>query len=166
MAITINSYDYNGKHYERKGNNYYCDGERIKKAQYEEDLAKSLEPEDEPTPDAPAEETPAPAPEPTPEVDYTVSVDNRGRISYKKDRTILMMVQPCRTHYTLYISKSLVSTPEQVAEKLANFKVVPVVNPTFKLKEGKDPYSVKATLTEATRNDLPDILAALRPVEA
>lgn len=165
MAITINSYDYNGKHYERKGNNYYCGGERIKKAQYEEDLAKSLEtPEDE----APAEDTPAeaPTPEPTPEVDYTVSTDNRGRMSYKKDRTILMMVQPAKTHFTLYISKTLVSTPEQVADKLKNFKVVPVVNPTYKLKEGKDPYSVKATLTEATRNDLPDILAALRPAEA
>lgn len=162
MAITINSYDYNGKHYERKGNNYYCDGERIKKAQYEEDLAKSLEPEDEPTPDAPAE---APTPEPAPEVDYTVTTDNRGRMSYKKDRTILMMVQPAKTHFTLYISKTLVSTPEQVSKKLANFKVEPVVNPTFKLKEGKDPYSVKATLTEATRNDLPDILAAIRAPE-
>lgn len=145
------------KTYEKKGKKYLCDGQPTTKDVFEAELAKSLEPDDQPDAEpAPAEDTPAP------ELDYTISTDTRGRMSYKKDKTILMMVQPAKTHFTLYISKSLVSTPEQVAEKLANFKVVPVVNPTFKKKEGKDPYSVKATLTEATRNDLPAILAAIR----
>lgn len=146
--------------YKKSGKNCYCNGKSIKADVWEAKYKEYLEvDEDEAPAEKPAEE---PAPAEAPELDYTVTTDTRGRMSYKKDKTILMMVQPCRTHFTLYISKSLVSTPEQVAEKLKNFKVEPVVNPTFKLKEGKDPYSVKATLTEATRNDLPEILAAIR----
>lgn len=93
--------------------------------------------------------------------DYTITEDTRGRISYKQDNTILAMVQPAKTHFTVYISKQVLTTPAQAIDALKKFGAEAVVNPTFKRNKGRDPFSVKATVTEATRNDLPEIVDLL-----
>lgn len=158
----ITTFEYDNKIWKQTGDRYFCDGKPTKKALFLDALAKSLESEDGgDTPEAPQQE--APKSESTTEQAgaFTIVTDKRGRMSFKRDKTILMMVQPTKTHYTVYVSKTIALKPEDVCEKLKDYKVTAVVNPTFKLKEGKDPYSVKATLTEATRNDLPDVLEAI-----
>lgn len=104
-------------------------------------------------------EAPAPAPESKPSI--TLTEDKRGRMTFKLDKSTVMMVQPAKTHYTVYISKSFLLKPEDIKSALPKFKIEAVVNPTYKLHNGKDPFSIKATLTDATKTDFPAILAGL-----
>ena len=138
----------------------------ISRAEYNEAKAK-FDAQAPAEPEAP--ETPAPeAPKPAKAVvltrrgtEYTISEDTRGRISFKQEKTILAMVQPAKTHFTVYVSKHLLSTPEQVIDALSKFTTEAKVNPTFKKKEGRDPFSVKATVKGALRTDVEEMVDLL-----
>lgn len=135
------------------------------KAQF--DAQTPEEPQAPAKPEAP--KTPAPeAPKPAKAVvltrrgtEYTISEDTRGRITFKQEKTILAMVQPAKTHFTVYVSKHLLSTPEQVIDALSKFTTEAKVNPTFKKKEGRDPFSVKATVKGALRTDVEEMVNLL-----
>ena len=160
-TFTINNIEWktNDKNYFAK----VVDGKTIPAKREEYEAAKAEFDKGQPAP-APEAKTKKPAKPVVPTkkgLEYTISEDTRGRISYKQDKTILVMVQPAKTHFTLYVSKSVLSKPEEVLDALKKYKVEAMVNPTFKRNEGRDPFSVKATLREATRDQLPDVLEAI-----
>ncbi len=174
----MTTFEINNVTYKSNDKNYFAKivdnkTKQIKRPEYEAALAEyenskntPAEPET-PAPEAP--DTPAPeAPKPAKAVvltrrgtEYTISEDTRGRISFKQEKTILAMVQPAKTHFTVYVSKHLLSTPEQVVEALSKFSTEAKVNPTFKKKEGRDPFSVKATVKGALRTDVEEMVDLL-----
>ena len=138
----------------------------ISRAEYNEAKAKfdAQAPEEPQAPETPAPEAPKPAKAVVLTrrgTEYTISEDTRGRISFKQEKTILAMVQPAKTHFTVYVSKHLLSTPEQVIDALSKFTTEAKVNPTFKKKEGRDPFSVKATVKGALRTDVEEMVDLL-----
>jgi lipoprotein-anchoring transpeptidase ErfK/SrfK len=127
------------------------------KAQF--DAQAPAEPE---APKTPAEPKPAKAVVLTRRgTEYTISEDTRGRITFKQEKTIIAMVQPAKTHFTVYVSKHLLTTPDQVIDALSKFSADAKVNPTFKKKDGRDPFSVKATVTGALRTDVNEMVNLL-----
>lgn len=94
--------------------------------------------------------------------DYTTNTDTRGRVTYKQDKTVITMVQPAKTHYTVYVSKHLLATPDQVIDALkSTFKIEAKVNPTYIVNKGHDAFSVKATITGATPDQLDNMVDLL-----
>jgi hypothetical protein len=168
-TFTLNNATYktNGKNYFGvviNGKTKSISREEFEKAQAEFDAQTPEEPQAPETPDTPAPEAPKPAKAVVLTrrgTEYTISEDTRGRISFKQEKTILAMVQPAKTHFTVYVSKHLLSTPEQVNDALSKFTTEAKVNPTFKKKEGRDPFSVKATVKGALRTDVEEMVNLL-----
>lgn len=170
----MTTFTFNNVTFKTNDKNYFgkvIDGKTftISRAEYNEAKAQfdAQTPEEPQAPETP--NTPAPeAPKPAKAVvltrrgtEYTISEDTRGRISFKQEKTILAMVQPAKTHFTVYVSKHLLSTPEQVIDALSKFTTEAKVNPTFKKKEGRDPFSVKATVKGALRTDVEEMVNLL-----
>ena len=94
--------------------------------------------------------------------EYTIKEDARGRIAYMQDKAKIVGIQPAKDHYTVYISKHLLATPEQVMAALKDtFKIEAKVNPTYIVNKGHDSFSVKATVTNATRDQLDNLVDLL-----
>lgn len=177
----MTTFELNNVTFKTNDKNYFgkvIDGKtfNISRAEYNEAKAKfdAQTPAEPAEPEAPTEpqtpEAPKTPAEPKPAkavvltrrgTEYTISEDTRGRITFKQEKTIIAMVQPAKTHFTVYVSKHLLSTPEQVIDALSKFTTEAKVNPTFKKKEGRDPFSVKATVTGALRTDVNEMVNLL-----